>query len=158
MLLSLPAALADDSATQQDLYSLNFHHLDGSQASFEQYRGKVLLVNFWASWCAPCVSEMPALNSLARRFGDEPVAVVAVNAGESADTIRRFRQRLDTPLALQLLLDSEGRTFSDFGIAGLPTTYLFDRQGKLVDKVIGAKAWDSQEWQNRLRALIANTP
>lgn len=153
ILLPLTSAKADE-ASAEALYALSFPALDGKPHDFAQHRGRVLLVNFWATWCPPCVREMPALDRLSRAFRDAPFDVVAISAGEDAASITAFRQRLPEPLQLTLLLDPQGRTFKDFNLQGLPMSYLYDHQGQLLDVIVGDESWDADPWQERIRALV----
>jgi len=153
VVLPFTAVEADENSTAE-LYALNFPALNGEPHSFEQYRGQVLLVNFWATWCPPCVREMPALSRLQQAFADAPFRIVAISAGETAESVETFRKGLAQPLQLQFLLDPQGRTFSEFELRGLPMSYLYDHSGKLVEVITGDEAWDSKPWQQRIRALV----
>ncbi|MBV1789916.1 TlpA family protein disulfide reductase [Marinobacterium sp. D7] len=141
-----------------DIYRLSFQTPEGTSYSLAQHRGEVLLVNFWATWCPPCVKEMPELESLEQAFIDRPFRIVAISAGESAADLEAFKHKLDTPLTLQILLDSEGRTFTEFNLKGLPMSYLFDSEGELVEVITGAREWASEKWKARIRELLPTAP
>lgn len=148
--LSMPAY----AAAEPELYELSFPGLDGKPHAFEQHRGEVLLINFWATWCPPCVREMPALNRLQNAFEGQPFSVVAISAGEQPDEVAAFVDKLDAPLNLTLLVDSEGRTFKEFKLRGLPMSYLFSANGQLIEVITGEKEWDNEEWQARIEKLL----
>ncbi len=136
----------------ESVYELSFADLQRNPTPLEQYRGKLLLLNFWATWCPPCIREMPSMTRLQQHFGSQDLAVVAVNVGESPEAIARFRQQLDTPLAFELLLDESGTAFQELGVPGLPMSYLYDREGRLLETVTGGHEWDSPE-----RIALINT-
>lgn len=156
MLICLPLGQAAFAADQPELYDLEFAAIDGSNHSFEQHRGEVVLVNFWATWCPPCVREMPALGRLQSAFEGKPFSVIAISAGEQAEDIQVFLDKLDEPLELTLLLDPEGRTFREFKLRGLPMSYLFSADGQLIEVITGEEEWDSEAWQTRIEELLAS--
>jgi len=122
--------------------------LDGKEWNLAQLRGKVVVVNFWASWCGPCVDELPVLNALARQDPDK-VAVVGVNYKEPLDTIERFSTA--HPFAYPVLRDRGGEMFKKWTAGVMPTTILVDRQGRARWRSVGEiPAGDS-----RLKAAIA---
>ena len=114
--------------------------LTGRQRAIDELRGKVVLVNFRASWCTPCVTEMPSIQRLAATLEGEPFAVIGVNVSESKLRVRTMAQRLG--LDFPILLDGEGETFKSWGATVLPTTYVLDRDG--VPRYVGQGplAWD----------------
>lgn len=107
--------------------------LAGSQRGLAELRGKVVLVNFWASWCTPCLTEMPSIQRLAEMLHDEPFAVIGVNVSESKLRVRTMAQRLG--LDFPILLDEQGETFKSLGATVLPTTYVLDGDG--VPRCVG---------------------
>jgi len=118
---------------------------DGREITLAAFQGRVVLLNFWATWCAPCVREMPSLDRLQAALRDEGLAVVAVSqdfAGE--DMVAPFfrRQNLEH---LAIYLDGDGALAKAFGINGLPTTLLIDREGRVVGGLEGPAEWDSGE-------------
>jgi thiol-disulfide isomerase/thioredoxin len=125
-------ASAPLEASLPDLY--------GRERTLEEFRGKVVLVNFWASWCTPCVTEMPSIQRLAATLGGEPFAVIGVNVSESELRVRTMAQRLG--LDFPILLDGEGETFKSWGATVLPTTYVLDRDGVPRYLGQGPLAWD----------------
>lgn len=136
------------------LYTLSFAAPGGETLDFEQFRGRVVLVNFWATWCPPCVREMPALDRLQRHFAAAPFEVVAISVGEDEASLQGFVQQFTTPLQLQFLLDPQGSSFTRFELRGLPTSYLFDHRGQLVEVIVGDEDWDSAAWRARIEGLL----
>ena len=124
---------------------------EGRTHRLEDYAGKVVVLNFWATWCPPCREEMPAMERLHQMVSDEPIAVVAINVGEDEDTIFRFTG--DYPVSFPLLMDREGRIVEDYPVIGLPTTYILDPAGIIRHRAVGTREWDSPELVEALRAL-----
>jgi len=133
--------------------ALKLKDLDGKTHDLAQLRGKVVLINFWATWCPPCRREMPSMERLAQAFKGRPLVVLAVDVGEDADTIEAFTSQLDTVPTFPILLDTRSRSMQSWKVAGLPTTFLVDRQGRIVASAIGGREFDHpdmiraiQEW------------
>ncbi len=103
--------------------------LDGGTIALRDYRGRVVLLNFWATWCTPCKDEMPLLDAVHREYGPQ-VVVLAVNAGESADVVQRFvaEHQLQLPIAL----DQDMQLSRRYGVRGYPTTFIIDPQGTIA--------------------------
>ena len=117
----------------------------GNRLTLADYRGRVVLLNFWATWCAPCVHEMPALDSLQAALGDAGLTVLTVSAERGgAKAVAPFlaENGLDN---LGVHLDPRGKFALSFGVRGLPTTWLIDREGLTVGLLEGSAEWDSQE-------------
>jgi thiol-disulfide isomerase/thioredoxin len=126
--------------------------LDDRPWSLEAARGRVVVVNFWATWCPPCVAEMPSLERLQKAFAGEPLEVVAVNVGEEPFDVALFLRRV--PVEVTVLLDRKGSTQKGWKVRGLPTTVIVDADGKVRYHVAGQRAWDSPEIEAALRALL----
>lgn len=122
------------------------------------YRGRVTLVNVWATWCAPCRVEMPSLARLHRRFAAEGLAVAAIAVDEVGfeTRIRDYAASLD--LRFDILHDPSGRTERDWDASGLPSTYVLDRRGIVRKVVHGADEWDSEANIALVRGLLAERP
>lgn len=115
--------------------------IDGHAVDSGSLRGKVVLVNFWATWCGPCKDEMPALKRLRRTMGDRRFEVLAVTADQQHEAIRNFARTLD--LEFPILLDETKDVSAAFGVRGLPTTVVIDRNGRWVARAVGPREWDS---------------
>ncbi len=132
-----------------------FADAEGKPVTLERYRGKVLLVNFWATWCAPCIHEMPTLDRLQAALGGAGFAVLTVSLdrkGMAAVGPFWEEQRYKH---LPILLDSRWKTARRLGVSGLPATFLLDRKGRIVGYLIGPAEWDSPEAKAFLRFYIA---
>ncbi|WP_193495119.1 TlpA family protein disulfide reductase [Nitrincola alkalisediminis] len=159
--LSLPLILAliifisgFSTTLSADGMTHHFTQVEGSSAALDDYKGKVLLVNFWATWCPPCIHEMPAFNRLQQTFTDEPFQIIAINAGEAQETVVEFLEAFETELIFPVWLDPEWKGFGEFGLRGLPTTLLFDKDGNLIERVVGEKEWDQPDVYEPIRSLF----
>lgn len=134
--------------------ALRLPSLAGGETSLGSHRGKVVLLNFWATWCPPCVAEMPSLERLHRALGPEGLAVVTVSTDESETDLRQFVARYG--LTLPVLLDPGGRAAaSQYHTTGYPETFLLDRDGRLLEHTVGPAEWDEPQRIARFRALLA---
>lgn len=116
---------------------------DGNEKSLADLRGQGLIVNFWATWCAPCVKEMPALDRLAEATGPRGLRVLALSADrEGASVVRRFYD-VNKISHLPVALDKMSRVARAIGIDGLPTTVLYNSDGREIGRVIGVAEWDT---------------
>ena len=134
--------------------SVPFEALDGSETSLADFVGQVVVVNFWATWCAPCVREMPDLERLHLALADEGLAVLAVSQDRAgAGAVAPFLERLSLQ-RLPVYLDPRGNLARAFALKGLPTTFIIDRQGRVVAGLIGPADWDSTEAKAFLREYL----
>jgi thiol-disulfide isomerase/thioredoxin len=124
----------------------------GEQHTLEDYRGQVVLVNFWASWCPPCIQEMPALEKLQQQLDEQPFEVLAVNVGEKKYRVWKFLKLIS--FDLPVLLDERKDTFNAWGASVLPTSFLLDKQGRVRYRVQGETEWDSNAVISLIEALI----
>ena len=127
--------------------------LDARQLSMTEYRGTVIVLTFWASWCLECRVEMPALERLQREFSSRGFAIVGVNARESKEAVRRYAKELG--LTFPLVLDRDGKVNALYGVIGLPTTFLVGRDGRVIALAIGPRQWESVPARRLIEALLA---
>ena len=136
--------------------------LTGDEVPLAHYRGDVVLLNIWATWCRPCVYEMPALQRLHEQLGDRGLSIVAVSVdaapgmlgpfGQPGGDVAEFVSRFG--LTFPVLHDASGRIQDRYQVNGLPTTFLIDREGRIRRKVIGAAAWDEPPMADQIRQLL----
>ena len=124
----------------------------GQQHSLEDYRGQVVLVNFWASWCPPCIQEMPVLEKLQQKLNEQPFEILAVNVGEAKYRVWKFVKLIN--FGLPVLLDERKDTFNAWGVSVLPTSFLLDKQGNIRYRVQGDTEWDSEDVVALIETLI----
>ncbi|HEX6306775.1 MAG TPA: TlpA disulfide reductase family protein [Longimicrobiales bacterium] len=136
--------------------------LEGDTVSLSSFAGEVVLLNIWATWCRPCVIEMPALQRLHEELGDDGLRIVAVSVdapagitgafGEPGGDVREFVDRLG--LTFMILHDPSAGIETRYQVNGLPTTFLIDRDGRIRRKVLGAREWDGPVLANEIRQLV----
>jgi thiol-disulfide isomerase/thioredoxin len=129
--------------------------VDAGKLKLSDLRGKVVVVNFWATWCPPCRREMPSLERLKGLMKGEPFEIVAVNAGEDEDEIAGFKAETTPALTFRLALDRRADAMKAFSITGLPTTYVLDRQGRIVYRAQGGRKFDDPAIVATLKTLAA---
>lgn len=126
--------------------------LSGKRLSLKDLRGRVVFLNFWATWCVPCRQEMPFMEALHRQFKERGLDVVAVNFREDRKAAKEFFA--DLGLTFTGLLDPDGSVSNEYGAWSLPLTYVIDRDGEFVGKTIGDRRWYSEDAQAFFRELL----
>jgi cytochrome c biogenesis protein CcmG/thiol:disulfide interchange protein DsbE len=126
--------------------------LDARQLSMTQLRGRVIVVNFWASWCLECRPEMPMLERLHRDFASRGLAIIGINAREDKDAVGRYATELG--LTFPLVLDPGGTISALYGVIGLPTTFVIGRDGRAVAFAVGPREWASTPARVLIEALL----
>lgn len=129
--------------------------LDARRLALSGLRGKVVLINFWASWCLECRPEMPVLERLHRELAGRGLVVIGVNAREHRAAIARYAREL--ALTFPLVLDPDGAINMRYGVIGLPTTFLIARDGRAVGFAVGAREWNGPPARALLDALLAES-
>ena len=143
------------SLIKGDKKAPNFSLVDlyGKKVELKQFRGKIILLNFWATWCGPCKEEMPFLETLQQQFKEKDFVVVTVSVDyEEAKFVREFinKQRYTFPV----LLDPKCEVLDLFEVKGIPTTFIIDKKGKMVGRAIGPRDWKCQEAISLIGLLI----
>jgi len=127
----------------KDPIQFSLKDLDGKIVRISDYRGKIVFLNFWTTWCPACRIEMPAMKKLHQKLKDKDFVMIAVSLQESAQVVRDFFQKYK--LTFTALLDSTGEVGRWFGIRAIPTTYILDRDGKVLGAAMGARQWDNKD-------------
>ena len=135
---------------------LSLPDLTGQQHGLDAYTGKVVLVTFWASWCSPCIKEMPSIQRLAEAMADQPFTVLGVNVGEGERRVQATASRLG--IGFPVLLDKDSATFGAWGADVLPTAYVIDRSGRMRHVARGPVEWDRDDIIEMLKQLAAQEP
>ncbi len=125
---------------------------DGSGMSLSDYRGKYVLLNFWATWCPPCVQEMPSLSTVHDRFQRDGLVVLGVSVDEEKEAYDRFLEI--RPVSFPTARDPERSVSTIYGTAKYPETYLIDPEGIVIRKYIGPEDWNRPEISNYLSSLL----
>ena len=126
--------------------------IQGQQHGLDDYRGQVVLVNFWASWCPPCIQEMPVLERLKQKLNEQPFEILAINVGEQKYRVWKFVKLIS--FGLPVLLDTRKDTFNSWGVSVLPTSFLLDKQGRIRYRVQGDTEWESEDVVALIETLI----
>jgi peroxiredoxin len=127
--------------------------LDGAQVSVSQYRGQVVLVNYWATWCPPCVRETPSLVRVYEQYKDQGFVILGINTTYQDDRAKVAQFAKDNGMRYPVLLETDPATTAAYGSRLLPTSYLIDRNGKIVYTRVGQV--DEQNLSERIAALLA---
>ncbi len=125
--------------------------MDGKTHQLSDYRGKTVIINFWATWCPPCRAELPSMNRAWKKVKDDNIEILAINVGEDEDTIFSFLG--DNPIDFTVLLDETGDMIKTWPVRGLPTTFVLDSEGRLAYQAIGGREWDSDSLLEKVRML-----
>jgi peroxiredoxin len=126
---------------------------DGRKVSLKDFRGKVVFLNFWATWCESCRDEMPSMERLYQEFKGKGLEIVAVNVKEKPQNALAFAKQLK--LTYPLLMDTEGEVGLLYGAFGLPATYLIDRNGVVLARMWGSTDWYSPGARTLIQSLLA---
>jgi thiol-disulfide isomerase/thioredoxin len=138
--------------------SLRLPDLDEETTDLRDFRGQVVVLNFWATWCPPCRREMPSLERLRQQTDDEGLAILAVNIGEDADTVFSFLGTVEPTPNFPLLFDKDAASLVDWDVKGLPTTYVVAPDGSVAYRAVGGREFDHAEIIKQLRELKSARP
>ena len=143
---------------ERKLPALNFEleDLSGKRIALKGLKGKVVFLNFWATWCIPCRQEMPTMEKLHQEFKERGLEVVAVNVKESEKDVRKFVEELG--LTFTILLDRSGNISEEYGAWSIPLTYIINRKGEFVGKAAGSREWDGKTATAFFRRLVDEKP
>jgi len=128
--------------------------LGGGKKALADYRGKVVLLHFWATWCVACRHEMPQIEQLWRRHRDDGLVVLGVNVDRgNLPSVRNFVHERN--LNFPFVLDPEGTVRNRYEVRALPTSYLIDRNGKIIGRIIGERKWNGQQATTMIKQILA---
>ena len=117
--------------------------INGQQFTLSDFKGKIVFLNFWTTWCPECRIEMPSMEKLHRRLNGRDFAMIAVNLQEPALKVKNFLKEYQ--LTFTVLLDAKGETGRQFGIRAIPATYILDKNGGIIGKAFGSRHWDDKK-------------
>lgn len=132
---------------------LELEQLDGKKLNLTSLKGQVVLVNFWATWCPPCVHEMPSMQRLADKYSNKPFTILGVNMAETNTEVEKFlttRVRVDFPI----VMDRDGKALKDWSVFAFPTSYVLDKQGMIRFALFGSVEWDNPDIINKIEKLL----
>ncbi len=125
--------------------------INGKQHALSDYKGRVLVVNFWASWCQPCRAEMPSIQRAAIWLAKHNIALIGIGVGETRKSTLKFLQ--DTPVHFPLLLDTDSKVMEAWSARMLPTTFVINQEGRMVHLAVGKREWDEPLLLEQIRAV-----
>ena len=131
--------------------SLTMKYLQGDIHDLKDYRGQVVLVQFWATYCGPCRKEMPSMNKMMTKMGDTPFKILAVDMGESEDEVKSFVSEVKPEFTI--LMDEEGKSIEDWRVFAAPSNFIIGPDGNIKYTLFGGVEWDSDELIEKLKAL-----
>ena len=126
--------------------------LSGKSVSLSSFKGKPILLNFWATWCPYCREERPYLNSLHKEYKDKGLVIIAVSVDKSEETVRKFLKKM--PLDFIILHDNDNAASQPYGVYSLPTSFTVDRNGIIKGKFLGARNWTDSNSKKVIEELI----
>ena len=150
-----PQPKANQFKSQEGYMAPRFslRNLKGNMEGLDDHLGKVIVVNFWATWCVPCIKEMPSFESLYRRYRSQGLTLLAVSLDKGDSTkVQEFADKYK--LSFPILLDTEGVAEKLYPSFSIPFTYVVDKQGRVVARVDGAKNWESSETFEAVEHLL----
>lgn len=144
------AARAVDEGTRAP--EIGLRDLDGNPVRMADLRNKVVIVDFWASWCAPCREELPVLERLYNRYKDQGLVIVGVNIDNDESNMRRFLQR--TPLSFPVVFDGEHQVAERYSPPRMPSSYIIDKRGMIRHVHAGFRSGDAEAMEREIQALL----
>lgn len=159
-LLFLPAFLSASPPSPWDIEGLigekasdfNLKDVKGGVFNLSSLRGRVVILNFWATWCPPCRAEMPSLNNLYREFRNIGLEVVAVSTDRSVSPVREYLSK--NPLDIKVLIDSDNRVSRQYKVFSIPTSFIIDRNGIIIERYLGEEDWTSSEIKKKVLDIL----
>ena len=128
--------------------------LPGHALDLAEYRGKVVIVDFWASWCVPCRQSFPWFNAMYDEYGDDGLVILGVNTNDDAAEAQQFLEEF--PAKFEIVYDPDGRLAQDFGVVAMPSSYVFSRDGELDTRHLGFLRSRRDEYEAVIQRLIAD--
>ena len=133
--------------------------INGRQFTLSEFKGKIVFLNFWTTWCPECRIEMPSMEKLHRRLNGQDFEMIAVNIQEPALQVKNFLKKYQ--LTFTVLLDAKGEIGRQFGIRAIPATYILDKNGGIIGKAFGSRHWDGKEsialFEHLINRVVQNT-
>ncbi|MDE0095652.1 MAG: TlpA disulfide reductase family protein [Gammaproteobacteria bacterium] len=151
VLLTVPGSAAELRRAAQPF---TLEALTGSNVSLADYGDHVLLVNFWATWCPPCVAELSTMQALKDTLAGEPFEILALNVGEEPRQVRDFLRQFRTDLEFPILLRAERGVARAWNVNAMPTSALIDKKGRLAATMVGPRDWNSSDSLRLVRILL----
>jgi thiol-disulfide isomerase/thioredoxin len=156
MSTTLPTPQIDSTKSNNNLpaadFSLRVKDLDGKLVSMEDYRGKVIFLNFWATWCMPCVAELPSIDKLHKKFKDENIVFLLIS-NEQTEKVTRYRSKKNYEIPFYII-DEDGFIPQQYFSQSIPTTFIINKEGRILKVSTGAEDWDDDKFVKELKKLL----
>ncbi len=143
--------------SRPDAPGFTLYDLRGQRYRLKEFKGKIVLINFWATWCPPCRAEMPSLQRAWEKLKGDDFAVLAIAVNEDPYAITKFMMTTSPSLTFTVLLDQHMDASRYWPLKGLPASFILDRRGRVMYVMHGALEWDNPEIVNRIRSLVEET-
>jgi len=137
------SAAENDTAILGKAEDFTLVDLDGNEVSLSDFKGKKVFLNFWATWCPPCKAEMPEIEKVYQETKDSDLVILAVEIGESHDTVKSFLDKKD--YNFKILLDLDQSVSTTYGITAIPTSFFIDEEGNIISKRVGGMSYDEMK-------------
>ena len=154
-LFSIPAQATNLKPVEGKIAApaLVLQDLQDNKHDLKDYKGQVVLVQFWATYCAPCRKEMPSMNKMMKKMGDIPFKILAVDMGESKEEVNQFVSEVKPEFTI--LMDEDGKSINDWRVFAAPSNFIIDPDGNIRYTLFGGVEWDSDELIEKLKAVAA---
>ncbi len=140
LILTIPVTSLAESLDGRPAPGFTLEKYGGGTMSLESLKGKIVVLNFWATWCGPCKDEMPLLNEANEKFRDNDVLILGVNYQQTSKSVDRFAEKI--PLDFPQVLDKKGDLVKQYEVAALPTTFFIGKDGNIITSHIGGLNYD----------------
>lgn len=152
-LIQFTQALQGDYAEQRiDMVDVSFKDLDGNDVKLSDYKGKVIFLNLWATWCPPCRKEMPSMQKLNDKYKKKDFVMLAVSVGEAMDIVKPFVE--ENKYTFDCFIDPANQVSGNYSTGSIPTTYFIAKDGRITSRFVGGREWDSQAAYNLIEYLL----
>lgn len=152
-LVAAPAAWSADAPTVgSPAANFTLKDLNGKNHKLSDYRGKLVVLNFWATWCPPCRAEIPSMERTYEALKGRGLTIVGVEVGEGWETVQGFVEQIGAKYPI--LLDTSSAVSHQWHVVGLPTSYVIDPQGRIVETIVGGRDWSTPAMRDRLIKLL----
>jgi peroxiredoxin len=152
ILAHYPGSIYADTVKKEKAPDFELDDMQGLKHRLSDLHGKVVLINFWASWCRECISEMPSLNALYEKFNKKDVVVLGVSTDSNTEDIKKGVGK--THVTYPVLIDRKGDVFEKkYAVMGLPTTVIVDKNGYIAGKILGSLDFTSAVFMNKIKIL-----
>jgi thiol-disulfide isomerase/thioredoxin len=152
LLIAVPASNAASGSGPAPQFTLDSRA--GSKISLAQYKGQVVMLNFWASWCGPCRQEMPLLENIYKKYNKMGFTLIGVNVEPESKDAEGFLKQLQMPVSFPVIYDKDSTVSKAYDVQGMPSTVIIDRKGNIRVLHRGYKPGDENEYLDSIRALV----